>query len=443
MTSRRPALSRRTLLKGLAHGGLSAAIGLPLLEAMLDNRALAQSPPPKAFGIFFWANGVRKERWVPTRTGTSFDLSEELAPLSAVKDYLTVVSGFEVKDKRFGHHCATAGMLSGLPCIDQSTAPGGANERSTFAGPSLDVIVSRRWEGQTRLRSLEYSALRNTYDEGTTYDQLSHNGPNNVNPAELSPQAAFDRLFGVRDPNALIRAARASVLDVVAADTRALKAKLGAVDRARMDQHLEHLRALERQLQADEGPRCVAPARPANQPPTGANLVARFQAFAELIAVALACDVTRVFSIRLTCPADNTVLGLPGITSGSHDLTHNEGGAQPQVHRTVVFSMEQLAHLLGRLKATTDPLGRNLLDRLALLGTSDCQLGLDHDNTDFPILLAGRASGALRTGLHHRSTTAESSTKVLITLLKALDMPVATFGAGPLLASESVPALLA
>jgi hypothetical protein len=434
-------VTRRTVLRGLTRG-VSASVGLPLLEAMLDNRAFAQTASPKLFGIFFWANGIRAERWVPSEVGATWNLSEELMPLAPVKEYVSVVTGMAVKDNRFGHHCATAGILSGTPCIDQSTAPGGANERSTFAAPSLDVVVSRRWQGQTRLRSLELSALRNTYDEGTTYDQLSHNGPNDVNPAELSPTAAFDRLFGVQDPNAIVRRARASILDTVAADTIALKAKLGMADRARMDQHLESIRALERQLQGNPAAMCAPPVRPTALAATGANLVPRFRAMADLIAVALACDITRVFSIRLTCPADNTVLGLPGVSSGSHDLTHNEGGDQPQVHRTVVFSMEQFAYLLGRLKATTDPMGKNLLDRMALLGSSDCQLGRDHNNTEFPVLVVGKAGGALKAGRHYRSTSGESTTKVLITLLQALEMPVASFGAGPLLATQAVPDLL-
>ncbi len=433
-------IGRRTLLRGMA-GGLGATLGLPLLEVMLEGKALAQSAAPKTFGIFYWANGVRVERWVPAATGTTWALTDELKPLAAVRDGVSVVSGMEVKDSRMGHHCATVGMLSGTPAIDQSTAPGGANERSTFAAPSLDVVVSRKWQGLTRLRSLELSVLPNRYDEGTTYEQLSHNGPNDVNPAELSPAKAFDRLFGVKDPGALVRAARASVLDAVAEDTRQLQGKLGAADKARMEQHFESIRALERQLAS--GPSaCAAPVRPADLSISGANVPARFKAFTELIALALACDLTRVFSIRLTPPADNTVLPLSGISTGVHDLTHGEGGDQPQVHRCVVFAMEQLAVLLARLKATTDPTGANLLDRMALLATSDCQLGRDHSNKDFPILLAGKAGGALRTGVHYRSPSAESSTKVLMTLLQALDMPVSEFGAGALKVNQTVPTLL-
>ena len=54
-------IPRRTLLRGLLGAG-SVAVGLPLLEAMLDSNgeALADgSPLPLRFGVWFWGNGTR------------------------------------------------------------------------------------------------------------------------------------------------------------------------------------------------------------------------------------------------------------------------------------------------------------------------------------------------------------------------------------------------
>ncbi len=436
-------IGRRTVLRSLT-AGVGVSIGLPLLDIMLGTHAQADAlSARKLFGIVFWGNGIRAEKWVPAATSSQWSLSEELMPFAPVKDYLTVVSGMEVKDSRFGHHCATGGILSGTPVIDQHVLPGGDNERTTFGAPSLDVVVAREWAGKTRLKSLELTALKNSADEGTTIDQLSHNGPNDVNPAELSPSAVFDRLFRVQDPDDRVRSARASILDTVAADTVALKAKLGVADQARMDQHLESIRTLERQLQV--APKtCASPTRPDDLTPTGENLTARFQAMSDLLAVALACDITRVFSIRIIPPGGGYpgALGVPGISTGMHDLTHNEPGDQPQLHQCVVFLMKRFADLLTRFKDTTDATGVNLLDRMALLGTSDCQLGRDHNNAEFPILLAGKAGGKLRSNFHYRSSTAESSTKVLMTLLQSLDMPVTEFGAGALRVTEGIPELL-
>ena len=50
-------------------------------------------------------------------------------------------------------------------------------------------------------------------DEGTTFQYLSHNGVNDVNPSEYSPLRAYERLFGLGPSESEIDFARRSVLD--------------------------------------------------------------------------------------------------------------------------------------------------------------------------------------------------------------------------------------
>ncbi len=52
-------LDRRTLLRGI--GG--AAIGLPLLECMLDKKAFAQSVIPRRYGIVFAGQSIGGDGW--------------------------------------------------------------------------------------------------------------------------------------------------------------------------------------------------------------------------------------------------------------------------------------------------------------------------------------------------------------------------------------------
>jgi 3-phosphoshikimate 1-carboxyvinyltransferase len=47
---------------------------------------------------------------------------------------------------------------------------------------------------------------------------------------------------------------------------------------------------------------------------------------------------------------------------------------------------------------------------------------------EYPILLAGNACGALRSGFHYRSRTKESTSHVALSLLRALDLPAADYG---------------
>ncbi len=92
-------LNRRTLLRGMV-GGMSIGVGLPPLEAMFNATGTAHADGsliPKRLGIFFWGNGVKVDRWTPANTGAGWTPSLELEPLTPVKDYVSVVSGMEIK----------------------------------------------------------------------------------------------------------------------------------------------------------------------------------------------------------------------------------------------------------------------------------------------------------------------------------------------------------
>src|SRR5947208_12349692 len=93
--SRKHSLSRRTLLRGAACG-VGAAVGLPVLHAMLNGNGeatAAGAPLPKRFGEFYWGNGVVTKFWIPADTGPGWTLSPLLMPLANVKDYLSIVTG--------------------------------------------------------------------------------------------------------------------------------------------------------------------------------------------------------------------------------------------------------------------------------------------------------------------------------------------------------------
>ena len=65
---------------------------------------------------------------------------------------------------------------------------------------------------------------------------------------------------------------------------------------------------------------------------------------------------------------------------------------------------------------------------LALLATSDCSFGAEHDILEYPILVAGSAGGALVTGQHIRAE-GEVASKVCFSLLRAIGASVRTIPA--------------
>ena len=137
----------------------------------------------------------------------------------------------------------------------------------------------------------------------------------------------------------------------------------------------------------------------------------------------------------------NTIYWQLGHKEGHHSLTHDEPGDQPKVHGATVFIVKQFARLLETLKNTPEGAG-NLLDHVAILGTSDLNEGKRHKNFDYPILVAGRAGGRLRhPGIHYRSHCEENTSKVLLSLLRSVGLPLETFGSKGGRVAESLTAI--
>ena len=433
----RSALSRRTFLRGCI-GAATVALGLPTLEAMLDSHGTAYAdgtPIPKRFMTWFFGNGVRLDRFVPTGMGqgSAWQLTEELAPLANVKDDISVLSGFDnlAGYGRRGHHDGVAGMFSGYPFI--ALDPMGANYSSKFGGPSIDQqVLSRIQAGgvHTYIPSLHVGvSKRLTTGEGPTLHHIAHKSPDESIPSVQNPVTIYQSLFGnfvqKDDPEGPLRV---KMLDAVAADAQRLRARVGAADKMRLDAHLESIAALEAQIKALP-PVCTKPASPTETNTDDANgnepLANVAKVMAGLVAVAWACDMTRVTTWHQSGSVGGTVYYMTGATTEEHGLTHDPA-QQELVHKSVVFNMTCLAQLLETLKATPEgPAGESLLDHSIVLVGSDCSEGLTHSCFDQPIIVAGKGGGSLKSGIHYRSPNKENTTDVLLTLLQAMD-PTAT-----------------
>jgi len=424
-------LSRRAVLRGAG-----AIVALPALEAMLGTYGTAYAdgtPLPLRFGVFFFGNGVIKSRWVPAEVGAAWSLSEELSPLANVKDSLNVASGREIKviDRR-GHHNGAAAILSATPFI--ALPPNGAPYSSKFGGPSIDQVAADVIGLATPIKSLQLAvSKRPEMEQGPTVQFVSHRGPDAPMAPEVSPAALFTRLFGgglATDPRTRVRL---NALDAVRDDARRLQQRLGASDRARLDAHLTAISEARREILAAAptgGGACAIPppVTQANADVNGSEpLQAVSRAMSDLLALAWACDLTRVVTFQHHGATSSTVFAGEGQTTAEHLLTHDVA-SQDQVHDAVMATMRNCAYLLERLQATPEGAG-NLLDRSCVLITTDVCEGLYHSGTDYPILVAGRAGGALKyPGVHDRSLSSENTSDVLLSCLQAVGTGLTSVG---------------
>lgn len=455
-------LSRRKMLRGMLHGA-AVSVALPRLDAMLNGNGTAYAAGaslPRRFGVWAWANGVRLSRWVPAKTGAGFPLSDELAPLGPVRDYVSVVSGLDLPFGGRSHAAGNCVFMTGQPLA-------GTNDADyTFPSASLDQAVAAAIGPTTPIRSLELGVTDAPSEEkGTAFHWWSHTGPNSPNRCNFDTKAVFTRLFGAgavtpAGPTAVdvTQAMRRSVLDVVAADAADLRPMLGARDRARLEQHLDGIRAIETRLGATGAMRggasvsCASPPAPPALVGSAVDYDARVklinQTMAELLALALACDLTRVFTYQLVQPGTEVLIksvigGAPAMTYDAHDLSHMPDGYSaddPLLHTIVVHYMSELAVLVQALRAMPEGAG-TLLDSCGILAANDVTDGPSHSYKSFPVLVIGRAGGRLRSGVHVAS--AGNVLRVPLTVARAVGHDaLASFGAREGLTSDPLSELL-
>jgi hypothetical protein len=433
-------ISRRTALRGLVAGSL-VNIALPPLDIFFNQHgtAYADGGFPKRLLLFFWGNGVLPDRWLPNTTGPNWALTEQLLPLAPVKEDFTLISGMEVKVlNRLTHISGPAGLFSGADI--KMYGP----EDYSFTQPTFDQLIAGHIGNQTRFRSLEVGV--SPFVKG-----LSYNGVDSVNPPESSLTALFNRLFGtsfrapgddpIFDPKLALRR---SVLDGVIEDSKRLKKRLGQVDKQRVDQHLQSIRELERNIAALEAdpPNLAACHRP-SPPPDFSDMDARppmserTAALADLICMTFACDQTRVLSTWYTDPFSDVL--FPEASAGHHQLTHDEPGDQPQVNTIVKGIMGDLGQLIQKLKSI--PEGEaTLLDHSLLFATTDVGYGRSHQINEYPMILAG-GGGEYTMGIHHRYEFAENATNVTLSLMRSMGMPLSSFGENDAYTERGLPEL--
>jgi hypothetical protein len=429
-------LNRRALLRGAG-----ACVALPFLDAMVPARAAAAptANAPVRLGFFYFPNGLVMEQYTPVEEGTGFEFTRILKPLEAFRENLLVFSGFAQANGRAlgdgsGDHArAGATFLTGV----HPRKTEGANTR---AGVSADQIAAREFGKLTQLASLEFGLdpldLAGGCDAlySCTYlNTLSWRSATMPLAVETDPRAAFERLFGSgesTDPAVRLAALqrRRSLLDFVRDDAARLASDLGAEDRYKLGEYLEGIRDIETRIQraelenSDKLPQLERPA----------GIPREFEEHAKLMmdlhVVAFQTDLTRVATFMLGREASPRSYPSIGIHDAHHRLSHhgNDPAMIEKLARINVLHMQQLAYLLGKLKATKDGDG-SLLDHSILLCGSGLSDGNRHLHDNLPIILAG-GSGRMRAGRHVHYPRETPLNNLLLTVLDRAGVPTEPFG---------------
>ena len=156
-------------------------------------------------------------------------------------------------------------------------------------------------------------------------------------------------------------------------------------------------------------PTCQAPTTPTEK---AANLdlakvTATSQGMNKLIAVALSCNMTRVYSHLWSGARDDNHYPIIQLDTEHHTLTHSTVQSEYDKAANVEkYIMSQYADLAQTLKDT--PMGAgNLLDNTIIYGISDVAEPQGHVMKNYHIVLMGNAGGKIKGNRHYRKTGAQ------------------------------------
>ncbi|MDX2019694.1 MAG: DUF1552 domain-containing protein [Deltaproteobacteria bacterium] len=445
-------IARRTVLRGILAGGGLVAVPLPRLGGMLNNSGTAYAqggPLPKRFVTWFFGNGIVPPRWIPSSQGTGqqWQLSEHLQEIAAFKPYMSLVTGARALEKEGeGHIIGMAALFTGRRLIN----------RVDPASETLDQMIAKKIGSNTPFRSLELGLSQaNPNLKGVEFSRtISHNQINAPNYPIYSASAVFTRLFGKapgdgsagQSPAKARSRFRQLTVDLVKGDIERLRKRLGREDLLRLDQHLDGIQQLEKQISPVQGVKsCSAKLDGSFSDFTVAQKSGVPEdvhgAMTTLMTYALACDMTRVISYMWSLPAAHVDYRFLGIEGDIHDkISHLEEGDQPQFTKSVHYTLRQFRTYLEALAATPEA-GGSLLDNSVTLLTSELSFGRTHSSEEFPMLLVGKAGGALRGDVHVRLPSTESTARMALTLLRLFDPTVERFGEGKDLAQKPIEGL--
>jgi hypothetical protein len=436
-------LPRRTFFKTAG-----ALVALPYLEAMTPLRAghrfAPKADPTRLLCIEMVHGaagcspyGLANNLWAPVGTGTAFDLEgTSLEPLEPWRRTLTIVSNTDVRmaeayksEEIGGDHFRSSAVF-----LTQSH-PTQTESSDVYVGTSLDQLYAKRFGQDTPIPSMQLCIEPVDRAGGCAYgyscmytDSISWASPTEPLPMIRDPRVAFEQLFGRgRTPEERRARSRStgSILDWITGRVSELKRELGASDRRRMDQYLEHIREIERRIQQIEARNSGGEERELAGAPTGVpdSFDEHVKLMFDLAVLAYQADLTRVVSLKLGRDASARVYPESGVSTGFHPASHH--GNNPNRVRDFAtinrYHVSLLPHLLDRLSKTLDA-GTPLLDKTAIIYGSPMADGNTHNHRRAPLLFLGGANGALQGNLHLKAPDATPMANAMLELLHGLGM---------------------
>jgi hypothetical protein len=423
-------LNRRTVLRGAG-----AMIALPLLDAMIPAATALASTAAKPLvklGFVYFPHGAIMEKWTPQKEGTDFELTPILEPLKPFQKQLTIVSGLGNRpgESQAVHAIVPATWLS---CVHPKQG------QDPNMAMTADQIAARYIGQETPLPSLEIATEAPggggacDRDYGCNYSgTISFRTATTPLPMEYSPHKLFQRLFGRGDTpeerKELVEE-QASILDMVQQDASDLQRKLGARDRAMLNDYLDTVRELERRIQktrAQDLSHLKLPNVPVGNPDSFDQTM---NLMYDMAALAYQANLTRVMNMMVAAEVSGRTYNNIGVPDAFHAVSHhaNDPVKKDKLVKIQNYHTKVLAKFLTKLQNTPDGDG-SLFDHSIILYGSNMSNSDRHNQFPLPTAFIGGGCGKMKGGRHLRYPDHTPLANALLTMLDRAGVPVEKLG---------------
>jgi hypothetical protein len=430
--------TRREMMKLL----VAAPFLAPAFSSVLANAA---TPATKRLVIMMRYNGAPMEKWYPSSWG---DFSGScLASLNdaKLKSKLTVLKNMN-----------NAFVGSG----DAHAAGANGAFVSRFAGESgvsIDQYIANKMNFPTPRRNLALGVYSRGFDSITN---TFFKAPGSAADINDDPYDSINKVFATLVPSApgtnpdatTLLAKKKSILDALKDDLGRMSQNLVGAEKSKLEAHLALVRSSEQNLgtaMTNMGLTCKKLEVPATR--YGVRDLAKLPEIArvqmDLVTVAMACDISRVFVIQMLSSYTNVGGGDVNLDwcgganiakdakSGYRDGAGNPVLSLHQYHhakrsdtreRAIYAAMNTtyaslFGELMKKLDAVPDGPGKTLLDNsISVLGSEyggDSEDGDRHSGGNLPFLLGGGGGGFLKNNQMF-DMQGKSHTQLLGTLLE-------------------------
>lgn len=423
-------LNRRTVLRGAG-----AMIALPLLDAMIPAATALASTAAKPLvklGFVYFPHGAIMEKWTPQKEGTDFELTPILEPLEPFQKQLTIVSGLGNRpgESQAVHAIVPATWLS---CVHPKQG------QDPNMAMTADQIAAKYIGQETPLPSLEIATEAPggggacDRDYGCNYSgTISFRTATTPLPMEYSPHKLFQRLFGRGDTpeerKELVEE-QASILDMVQQDASDLQRKLGARDRAMLNDYLDTVRELERRIQktrAQDLSHLKLPNVPVGNPDSFDQTM---NLMYDMAALAYQANLTRVMNMMVAAEVSGRTYNNIGVPDAFHAVSHhaNDPVKKDKLVKIQNYHTKVLAKFLTKLQNTPDGDG-SLFDHSIILYGSNMSNSDRHNQFPLPTAFIGGGCGKMKGGRHLRYPDHTPLANALLTMLDRAGVPVEKLG---------------